>query len=101
MQHRTDKTATRSCFPCPFPDFWSGFFGLKKSAAPGVDEVTWTEYAEGHEENLSDLHTRVQTGAYRALPSRRAYIPKADGRQRPLGIAAITDRSSKLPWWQS
>jgi RNA-directed DNA polymerase len=70
----------------------ASFFGLKKSAAPGVDEVTWTEYAEGHEENLSDLHTRVQTGAYRALPTRRAYIPKADGRQRPLGIAAIEDK---------
>src|SRR6516225_8530789 len=50
------------------------------------DKMTWTEYAEGLEENLLDLHTRVHTGAYRALPSRRAYIPKADGRQRPLGI---------------
>ena len=70
----------------------ASFFGLKKSAAPGVDEVTWTEYAEGLEANLSDLHSRVHTGAYRALPSRRAYIPKADGRQRPLGIAAIEDK---------
>ena len=49
----------------------ASFFGLKKSAAPGVDEMTWTEYAEGLEESLSDLHSRVQTGAYRALPSRR------------------------------
>jgi hypothetical protein len=57
----------------------ASFFGLKKSAAPGVDEMTWTEYAEGLEENLSDLHSRVQMGAYRALPSRRTYIPKADG----------------------
>jgi RNA-directed DNA polymerase len=48
----------------------ASFFGLKKSAVPGVDEMTWTEYAEGLEENLSDLHSRVQTGAYRALPSR-------------------------------
>jgi RNA-directed DNA polymerase len=70
----------------------ASFFGLKKSAAPGVDEMTWTEYAEGLERNLSDLHTRVQTGAYRALPSRRTYIPKADGRQRPLGIAALEDK---------
>ena len=70
----------------------ASFFGLKKSAAPGVDEVTWTEYAEGLEENLTDLHSRVQTGAYRALPSRRTYIPKADGRQRPLGIAAVEDK---------
>ena len=70
----------------------AGFFGLKKSAAPGVDEMTWAEYAEGLEENLLDLHTRVHTGAYRALPSRRTYIPKADGGQRPLGIAALEDK---------
>ena len=70
----------------------ASFFGLKKSAAPGVDEMTWTEYAEDLEENLADLHARVQTGAYRALPSRRTYIPKADGRQRPLGIAALEDK---------
>jgi RNA-directed DNA polymerase len=69
----------------------ASFFGLKKSA-PGVDEVTWTEYAEDLEVNLSDLHSRVQAGAYRALPSRRTYIPKADGRQRPLGIAALEDK---------
>src|SRR5215469_16704058 len=70
----------------------ASFFGLERSAAPGVDEMTWTEYAEGLEENLSDLHSRVQRGAYRALPSRRTYIPKADGRQRPLGIAALEDK---------
>jgi RNA-directed DNA polymerase len=70
----------------------ASFLGLKKSAAPGVDEMTWTEYSEGLEENLSDLHSRVQTGAYRALPSRRTYIPKPDGRQRPLGIAALEDK---------
>src|ERR1700733_9239312 len=65
----------------------ASFFGLKKFAAPGVDEMTWTEYAKGLEENLVDLHARVHTGAYRALPSRRKYIPKADGRQRPLGTS--------------
>src|SRR4030095_5285763 len=70
----------------------ASFFGLKKSAAPGVDDVTWTEYAENLEANLADLHRRVHTGAYRALPSRRKYIPKADGRQRPLGIAALEDK---------
>src|SRR6202051_1178896 len=70
----------------------ASFFGLKKSAAPGVDEMTWTEYAEHLEASLVDLHARVHTGAYRALPSRRKYIPKADGRQRPLGIAAIEDK---------
>src|ERR1700745_942327 len=70
----------------------ASFFGLKKSAAPGVDEMNWAEYAAGLEENLSDLHARVHTGAYRALPSRRTYIPKADGRQRPLGIAGLEDK---------
>src|SRR6478672_5206638 len=70
----------------------AGFFGLKKSAAPGVDEMTWTDYAESLEANLVDLHARVHTGAYRALPSRRRYIPKADGRQRLLGIAALEDK---------
>src|SRR5580700_7513909 len=70
----------------------ASFFGLKKFAAPGVDEMTWTEYAKGLEENLADLHARVHAGAYRALPSRRKYIPKADGRQRPLGIAALEDK---------
>ena len=70
----------------------ASFFGLKKSAAPGVDEMTWNEYAEHLEANLLDLHARVHAGAYRALPSLRKYIPKADGRQRPLGIAAIEDK---------
>ena len=70
----------------------ASFFGLKKTAAPGVDEMTWSEYAEHLEANLLDLHARVHTGGYRALPSRRKYIPKADGRQRPLGIAAIEDK---------
>jgi RNA-directed DNA polymerase len=65
----------------------ASFFGLKKSAAPGVDEMTWADYAGDLESNLLDLHNRVHQGAYRALPSRRTYIPKADGRQRPLGIA--------------
>lgn len=68
------------------------FFGLKKSAASGVDEMTWSAYAENDEAYLADLHRRVHAGAYRALPSRRVYIPKADGRQRPLGIAAIEDK---------
>ena len=68
------------------------FFGLKKSATPGVDEMTWTEYAGILEANLVDLHARVHTGAYRALLSRRRYISKADGRQRPLGMAALEDK---------
>ena len=68
------------------------FFGLKKRAAAGVDEVTWDQYADDLEGSLRDLHGRVHAGAYRALPSRRTYIPKADGKQRPLGIAAIEDK---------
>ena len=70
----------------------ASFFGLKKSAAPGVDEMTWADYAGDLESNLLDLHNRVHRGAYRALPSRRTYIPKVDGRQRPLGIASLEDK---------
>jgi RNA-directed DNA polymerase len=68
------------------------FFATKRSAAPGVDGVTWEQYEQELEENLRDLHARLHKGAYRAKPSRRAYIPKADGRQRPLGIAALEDK---------
>jgi RNA-directed DNA polymerase len=69
-----------------------GFLSLKKRAAAGVDAMTWDAYAETLEENLQDLHRRVHSGAYRALPSRRVFIPKADGKQRPLGIASIEDK---------
>ena len=65
---------------------------LKRGAAPGVDGVSWQPYGAGVEERLRDLHDRVHGGAYRAQPSRRTYIPKADGRQRPLGIAALEDK---------
>jgi group II intron reverse transcriptase/maturase len=65
------------------------FFALKREAAPGVDGLTWQGYATGLENNLKDLHARLQRGAYRALPSRRQYIPKPDGRQRPLAVAAL------------
>src|SRR5450631_1406122 len=68
------------------------FFALKRKAAPGVDGVTWQEYETRLEDRLFDLHRRVHRGAYRAQPSRRVYIPKADGRQRPLGIAALEDK---------
>ena len=57
-----------------------------------MDGVTWREYETGLEDRLSDLHSRVQRGAYRAQPSRRVYIPKPDGRQRPLGVAALEDK---------
>jgi group II intron reverse transcriptase/maturase len=68
------------------------FYSLKKKAAPGVDGVTWHEYETGLEDRLIDLHGRVHRGAYRALPSRRVYIQKEDGRQRPLGVAALEDK---------
>jgi len=70
----------------------NAFLKTKKDAAPGVDGVTWEQYEKDLEGNLEDLHTRLHKGAYRATPSRRAYIPKADGRQRPLGIAALEDK---------
>jgi RNA-directed DNA polymerase len=68
------------------------FFELKANAAPGVDRLTWKDYEADLECNLEDLHGRVQRGAYRALPSRRVYIPKPDGRQRPLAVAALEDK---------
>ena len=68
------------------------FYALKRQAAPGVDGVTWKEYETGLEGRIADLHSRVHRGAYQAQPSRRVYIPKADGRQRPLGIAALEDK---------
>ena len=68
------------------------YFSLKKQAAPGVDGMTWEEYGRDLEERLADLHGRIHRGAYRAQPSRRVWIPKADGRQRPLGIAALEDK---------
>lgn len=68
------------------------FYALKRKAAPGVDGVTWQEYATGLEERLEDLHGQVQRGAYRAQPSQRRWIPKANGQQRPLGIAALEDK---------
>src|SRR5499425_1438899 len=67
-------------------------YSLKRKAAPGVDGVRWQEYESGLEDRLVDLHGRVHRGAYRALPSRRVYIPKEDGRQRPLGVAALEDK---------
>ena len=69
------------------------FFALKKDAAPGVDGLAWRDYETNNlEGNLEDLHDRVHRGAYRALPSRRQYIPKADGRQRPIAICALEDK---------
>lgn len=68
------------------------YYALKRDAASGVDEVTWHEYGERLEERLPGLHERVQSGRYRARPSKRVWIPKPDGRQRPIGIAALEDK---------
>src|SRR6266704_3332191 len=68
------------------------YWAVNPKAAPGADGVTWAAYGQDLEANLQDLHQRVQQGRYRASPSRRAYIPKADGRQRPLGIASLEDK---------
>jgi hypothetical protein len=77
------------------------FYALKRKAAPGVDGVTWQEYETGLEDRLADLHSRVHRGAYRAQPSRRVYIPKPDGRQRPLGSRRWRTRLFNRPWSQS
>ena len=68
------------------------YFELKKDAAPGADGMTWRMYGEGLEGRLADLHDRVHSGAYRAMPSRRVNIPKPDGGTRPLGVAALEDK---------
>lgn len=68
------------------------YYALKKRASPGIDGCTWADYQEGLRDRLKDLHARVHGGCYRALPSRRVYIPKPDGKKRPLGIAAIEDK---------
>ncbi|MGA2257749.1 MAG: group II intron reverse transcriptase/maturase, partial [Thermoguttaceae bacterium] len=71
----------------------AAYFVLKRNAAPGADGVTWKEYGkEDLDRKLADLHDRVHRGAYRALPSRRTYIPKANGTKRPLAIAALEDK---------
>src|ERR1700724_3607114 len=69
----------------------AAFYELKKNAAPGTDGLTWRAYEADLERNLEELHGRLHRGAYRPLPSRRVYIPKPDGRQRPLAVAALED----------
>jgi group II intron reverse transcriptase/maturase len=70
----------------------AAYLALSRKAAAGVDGVTWQQYGDGLEDRLRDLHARLHRGAYRAKPSRRVFIPKADGRQRPLGIASLEDK---------
>ena len=71
---------------------WAAYVAINPKAAPGVDQVTWDAYGQDLRGNLEDLLRRVHSGAYRASPSRRVYIPKPDGRLRPLGIAALEDK---------
>jgi retron-type reverse transcriptase len=68
------------------------YLGLKRESAPGVDGVTWLRYGEALEENLRDLAGRLKRGAYRARPVRRVYIPKGEGRRRPIGVPALEDK---------
>jgi RNA-directed DNA polymerase len=81
LQHHVDVGRLRAAY-------WA----IRPKAAPGVDGVTWTEYGQDLEANLRDLHARVHRGSYRARPSRRVFIAKADGRLRPLGVAALEDK---------
>lgn len=81
LLHHVTKTA-----------LWQAYDSLKRQAAPGVDGVSWEAYGENLLERLADLHKRLQSNRYRAQPSRRKYIAKADGRRRPLGIAALEDK---------
>src|SRR3989442_15461925 len=74
------------------------FYSLKRKAAPGVDGVTWQEEEPELEDRLIDLHSRVHRGAFRAMPSRRVYIEKEDGRKRPLGSRPWKTKSSNTPW---
>ena len=71
---------------------WAAYVAINPKAATGVDKVTWDDYGQNLRDNLQDLLVRVHSGAYRARPSRRAYIPKPDGRMRPLGVAALEDK---------
>jgi retron-type reverse transcriptase len=70
----------------------AAYWAINPKAATGVDKVTWDDYGKDLEANLSDLLARVHSGTYRASPSRRVYIPKSDGRKRPLGIATLEDK---------
>jgi group II intron reverse transcriptase/maturase len=91
---RTDKEArfTALLHHVDLDRLRAAYWAIKPKAAAGVDGVTWGDYGLDLEDNLRDLHARVHRGSYRARPSRRAYIPKADGRLRPLGIAALEDK---------
>ena len=91
---RTDKEArfTALLHHVDVDRLRAAYQALKPKAAAGVDGVTWVDYGSDLEANLRDLHARVHRGGYRARPSRRVFIPKPDGRLRPLGIASLEDK---------
>src|SRR5918997_2884852 len=91
-RHRKKERFTTLFHHLSIDLFREAFLALKRDAAPGVDGLTWSDYEADLERNLTDLHDRVHRGTYRALPSRRRYIPKSDGRQRPLAVAALEDK---------
>src|SRR5918995_1590817 len=91
-RHRKKERFTALFHHLSIDLFREAFLALRRDAAPGVDGLTWRDYEADLERNLTDLHDRVHRGAYRALPSRRRYIPKSDGRQRPLAVAALEDK---------
>jgi RNA-directed DNA polymerase len=91
-RHRKKERFTTLFHHLSIDLFREAFLALRRDAAPGVDGLTWRHYEADLERNLTDLHARVHRGAYRALPSRRRYIPKPDGRQRPLAVAALEDK---------
>jgi len=91
-QRRKDERFTALLHHVSVALLMESYYKLKRKAAAGVDKVTWEEYGKSLEERLPDLHDRIHSGKYRALPSKRGYIPKPDGGKRPLGIAAIEDK---------
>jgi RNA-directed DNA polymerase len=91
-RHRTKEKFTALFHHISPEVLRTAFYALKREAAPGVDGMTWRTYEADLDRRIADLHGRVQRGAYRPLPSRRRYIPKPDGRQRPLAVAALEDK---------
>jgi RNA-directed DNA polymerase len=91
-RQRKEERFTALLHPISADLLWQAFDELKEEAAPGVDGLTWKDYEAELERKLEDLQARVQRGAYRTQPSRRAYIPKPDGRERPIAVAALEDK---------
>src|SRR5208283_3332288 len=89
LLHHVDVAMLRTAF---YAMLRTAFYAMKRDAAPGVDGMTWETYERDLDRQIEALHERVKSGAYRALPSRRSYIPKEDGSKRPLAVAALEDK---------